>query len=215
MELDKARYITVEGPIGVGKTSLVQLLGEYFNAHTVLETVEDNPFLKEFYRNRERYAFQTEMFFLLSRYRQQMSLSQYNLFNRVTITDYIFDRNRIFAYINLNNDEIRLYEDVYSILRNKIPKPDLLIYLQADIDTLKKRINMRGRAFEKNISDEYLDGVNKAFNNYFFHYTQSPILIVNANDINFVERKEDLKDLIKKILSHKKGREYYSPLGSI
>ena len=215
MELDKARYITVEGPIGVGKTSLVQLLGEYFNAHTVLETVEDNPFLKEFYRNRERYAFQTEIFFLLSRYRQQMSLSQYNLFNRVTITDYIFDRNRIFAYINLNNDEIRLYEDVYSILRNKIPKPDLLIYLQADIDTLKKRINMRGRAFEKNISDEYLDGVNKAFNNYFFHYTQSPILIVNANDINFVERKEDLKDLIKKILSHKKGREYYSPLGSI
>ncbi|HAP67124.1 MAG TPA: deoxynucleoside kinase [Nitrospinae bacterium] len=215
MELDKARYIAIEGPIGIGKTSLVQLLGEYFNAHTVLETVEDNPFLKEFYKNRERYAFQTEMFFLLSRYRQQMSLSQYNLFNRVTITDYIFDRNRIFAYINLNNDEIRLYEDVYSILRHKIPKPDLLIYLQADIDTLKKRINMRGRAFEKNINNEYLDGVNKAFNNYFFHYTQSPILIVNANDINFVERKEDLKDLIKKILSHKKGREYYSPLGSI
>ena len=215
MELDKARYIAIEGPIGVGKTSLVQLLGEYFNAHTVLETVEDNPFLEGFYRNRERYAFQTEMFFLLSRYRQQMSLSQYNLFNRVTITDYIFDRNRIFAYINLNNDEIRLYEDVYSILRHKIPKPDLLIYLQADIDTLKKRINMRGRAFEKNINNEYLDGVNKAFNNYFFHYTQSPILIVNANDINFVERKEDLKDLIKKILSHKKGREYYSPLGSI
>lgn len=215
MELDKARYIAIEGPIGVGKTSLVQLLGEYFNAHTVLETVEDNPFLGEFYRNRERYAFQTEMFFLLSRYRQQMSLSQYNLFNRVTITDYIFDRNRIFAYINLNNDEIRLYEDVYSILRHKIPKPDLLIYLQADIDTLRKRIKMRGRVFEKNISDEYLDVVNKAFNNYFFHYTQSPILIVNANDINYVERKEDLKDLIKKILSHKKGREYYSPLGSI
>ncbi len=215
MELDKARYIAIEGPIGVGKTSLVQLLGEYFNAHTVLETVEDNPFLEGFYRNRERYAFQTEMFFLLSRYRQQMSLSQYNLFNRVTITDYIIDRNRIFAYINLNNEEIRLYEDVYSILKHKIPKPDLLIYLQADIDTLKKRIKMRGRVFEKNISDEYLDEVNKAFNNYFFHYTQSPILIVNANEINFVEKKEDLKDLIKKILSHKKGREYYSPLGSI
>ncbi|MBI3585311.1 MAG: deoxynucleoside kinase [Nitrospinae bacterium] len=215
MELDKARYIAIEGPIGVGKTSLVQLLGEYFNAHTVLETVEDNPFLEGFYKNRERYAFQAEMFFLLSRYRQQMSLSQYNLFNRVTITDYIFDRNRIFAYINLNDDEIRLYEDVYSILRHKIPKPDLVIYLQADIDTLKKRINMRGRVIEKNISDEYLDGVNKAFNNYFFHYTQSPILIVNANEINFIERKEDLKDLIKKILSHKKGREYYSPLGSI
>ncbi|OGW06552.1 MAG: deoxyadenosine kinase [Nitrospinae bacterium RIFCSPLOWO2_01_FULL_39_10] len=215
MELDKARYIAIEGPIGVGKTSLVQLLGEYFNAHTVLETVEDNPFLEGFYRNRERYAFQTEMFFLLSRYRQQMSLSQYNLFNRVTITDYIIDRNRIFAYINLNNEEIRLYEDVYSILKHKIPKPDLLLYLQADIDTLKKRIKMRGRVFEKNISDEYLDEVNKAFNNYFFHYTQSPILIVNANEINFVEKKEDLKDLIKKILSHKKGREYYSPLGSI
>lgn len=214
MELDKARYIAIEGPIGVGKTSLVQLLGEYFNAHTVLETVEDNPFLEGFYRNRERYAFQTEMFFLLSRYRQQMSLSQYNLFNRVTITDYIIDRNRIFAYINLNNEEIRLYEDVYSILKHKIPKPDLLIYLQADIDTLRKRIKMRGRVFEKNISDEYLDEVNKAFNNYFFHYTQSPILIVNANEINFVEKKEDLKDLIKKILSHKKGREYYSPLGS-
>jgi len=215
MELDKARYIAIEGPIGVGKTSLVQLLGEYFNAHTVLETVEDNPFLEGFYRNRERYAFQTEMFFLLSRYRQQMSLSQYNLFNRVTITDYIIDRNRIFAYINLNNEEIRLYEDVYSILKHKIPKPDLLLYLQADIDTLKKRIKMRGRVFEKNISDEYLDEVNKAFNNYFFHYTQSPILIVNANEINFVEKKEDLKDLIKKILSHKKGSEYYSPLGSI
>src|SRR3989304_3860476 len=127
MELDKARYIAIEGPIGVGKTSLVQLLGEYFNAHTVLATVEDNPFLEGFYRNRERYAFQTEMFFLLSRYRQQMSLSQYNLFNRVTINDYIIDRNRIFAYINLNNEEIRLYEDVYSILKHKIPKPDLFV----------------------------------------------------------------------------------------
>jgi len=215
MEFDKIRYIAVEGPIGVGKTSLVQLLGEYLNAHIVLEAIEDNPFLEGFYKNSDRYGFQTEMFFLLSRYRQQMSLLQYNLFNSITIADYIFDRNRIFAYINLNSDEIRLYEDVYSILKHKISKPDLLIYLQADIDTLRKRISRRGRVFERNITDEYLDEVNKAFNNYFFHYTQSPILIVNANEINFVDRKEDLKDLIKKILSHKKGREYYSPLGSI
>ncbi len=215
MEFDKIRYIAVEGPIGVGKTSLVQLLGEYLNAHIVLEAIEDNPFLEGFYKNSDRYGFQTEMFFLLSRYRQQMSLLQYNLFNSITIADYIFDRNRIFAYINLSSDEIRLYEDVYSILKHKISKPDLLIYLQADIDTLRKRISRRGRVFERNITDEYLDEVNKAFNNYFFHYTQSPILIVNANEINFVDRKEDLKDLIKKILSHKKGREYYSPLGSI
>ncbi|MBI3599678.1 MAG: deoxynucleoside kinase [Nitrospinae bacterium] len=213
--MDKARYIAIEGPIGAGKTSLARLLGERFNANIVLETVEDNPFLEGFYKNKDSYAFQTEMFFLLSRYRQLIELVQHNLFNRVTITDYIFDRNRIFAYINLSSDEIRLYDEVYSLLKPRLPTPDLLIYLQADIDILKARIKARGRGFEKGIADEYLDEVNKSFNNYFFHYNQSPLLIVNTNEIDFVERKGDLEDLIKKILSHKKGTEYYSPLGSV
>ncbi len=212
--MDKARYIAIEGSIGAGKTSLARLLGERFNANVVLETVEDNPFLEKFYKNKEKYTFQTEMFFLLSRYRQIIELSQHNLFNRVAITDYIFDRNRIFAYINLTSDEIRLYDEVYSLLKHRVPIPDLLIYLQADIDTLKIRIKSRGRGFEKGIADEYLDEVNKSFNNYFFHYNQSPLLIVNTNEIDFVDRKGDLEDLIKKILSHKKGVEYYSPLGS-
>jgi deoxyadenosine/deoxycytidine kinase len=209
--MDKARYIAIEGPIGVGKTSLARLLGERFKAQVVLETVEDNPFLEGFYKNKDSYVFQTEMFFLLSRYRQLIELAQHNLFNRVTITDYIFDRNRIFAYINLSSDEIRLYDEVYSLLKPRVPTPDLLIYLQADIDTLKTRIKTRGRGFEKGIAGEYLDEVNKSFNNYFFHYSQSPLLIVNTNEIDFVERRGDLEDLIKKILSHKKGVEYYSP----
>jgi deoxyadenosine/deoxycytidine kinase len=215
MKLDRAWYVAIEGPIGVGKTSLARLLSEYLNGDILLDlendSGEDNPFLEGFYREKDKYVFQTEIFFLLNRYRQQKKLYQHNLFSRVTITDYIFDRNKIFAYINLKGDEIRLYEDIYSVLKHKVISPDLLIYLQADMDTLKKRIKIRGRNFEKDIIDEYLDEVNKAFNNYFFHYNQSPLLIVNTNEIDFVEKKGDLEDLIKKILSHKKGTEYYSP----
>lgn len=214
MKFDRAGYIVIEGPIGVGKTSLALLLAQYLDGRLILENIEDNPFLEGFYRDKKRYAFQTEIFFLLNRYGQQAELSQYNLFNRVTITDYIFDRNRIFAYINLNSTEIKLYEEIFSILRDRIFAPDLLIYLQADVDTLKDRIMKRKRGFEKGISEEYLDDVNKAFNSYFFNYTQSPLLIVNTNGIDFIENKKDFEDLLKKVLSHKKGIEYYSPLGS-
>src|SRR3989338_5919758 len=160
MKFDRAGYIAIEGPIGVGKTSLALLLAQYLDWRLILENIEDNPFLEGFYRD-------------INRYGQQAELSQYNLFNRVTITDYIFDRNRIFAYINLNSTEIKLYEEIFSILRDRIFAPDLLIYLQADVDTLKDMIMKRRRCFEKGISEEYLDDVNKAFNSYFFNYTQS------------------------------------------
>lgn len=218
MDLNKIRYIAVEGPIGVGKTSLTKMLGEYFDASVVMDpefdSEGDNSILKNFYRDTKRYAFQTEMFFMISRYKQQIELLQHNLFSKVTVADYIFDRSKIFAYINLSDYEIRLYEDIYSILKLKVPKPDFLIYLQADIDTLKKRIRIRGRNFEKYITDDYIDEMSRTFNHYFFHYIQSPILIINTDEIDFVRKKGDFEDLIKKILSHKKGIEYYSPLGS-
>jgi deoxyadenosine/deoxycytidine kinase len=212
--MNESKYIAIEGPIGVGKTSLAVKLVKHFNARSINENVEGNPFLSDFYDSRKNYAFQTQMFFLLSRYKQQMSIQQPNLFNQVTISDYIFDRDRIFAYINLDEDEIRLYEEVYSILKPKIPRPDMVIYLQANLDIILERIQHRGRKFEIKIDPSYLEEVNKAFNNYFFHYKDAPLLIINTNKINFVEKEEDFDQLIKKIKSHKKGVEYYCPLGS-
>jgi deoxyadenosine/deoxycytidine kinase len=208
-----ARYIVTEGPIGVGKTSLTSLLAGELGARLVLEQAEDNPFLSDFYRDSARYRFQTQMFFLLSRYQQQEEMVQPDLFTRITISDYLFAKDRIFAYLNLNDQELSLYEQIYKMLEPKIVRPDLVIFLQADTDTLLKRIKQRGRSFEKEINPEYIAQVNEAYNHYFFRYSETPLLVINTSDIDFVHRREDLDDLLKQILSMKQGTLYYVPKG--
>jgi deoxyguanosine kinase len=205
------RYIVTEGPIGVGKTSLTSLLAEELGARLVFERAEDNPFLTDFYRDPSRYRFQTQMFFLLSRFSQQREMAQPDLFTQITISDYLFDKDRIFAYLNLDEHELALYEQFYKILEPKIVKPDLVIFLQADTDTLLRRIKQRGRPFEKEISDDYLAAVNEAYNHFFFRYTDTPLLVINTSDIDYVHRREDLDDLLKQVLSMKQGTRYYVP----
>ena len=205
------RYIVTDGPLGVGKTSLTTLLAKELGAHLVLEQAEENPFLAHFYRDPARYRFQTQMFFLLSRFSQHQEMAQPDLFTRNTISDYLFDKDRIFAYLNLDENELALYEQVYKILEPKIIRPDLVIFLQADADTLLRRIKQRGRPYEKEISPDYLSSVNEAYNQFFFRYTDTPLLVINTSDIDFVHRREDLDDLLKQILNMKQGTQYYVP----
>ncbi len=206
------RYLVTEGPIGVGKTSLTSLLADELNARLILERAEDNPFLPDFYKNSTRYRFQTQMFFLLSRFSQQQEMIQPDLFTRITISDYLFDKDRIFAYLTLDEHELPLYEQVYKILEPKIVKPDLVIFLQADTDMLLRRIRQRGRSFEKEINHDYIAAVNEAYNNFFFHYNDTPLLVINTSDIDFVHRREDLDDLLKQIMNMKQGTQYYVPV---
>ena len=208
------RFIAVEGAIGAGKTSLVNLLGENYGARLILEETESNPFISKFYEDKEAYSFQTQVFFLLSRYKQYMQLAQRDLFNSVVVIDYLFQRDKIFARLNLEDHEYNLYEQIFSLIDLKTPKPDLVIYLQASTEILHERVAKRGRDYEAFIDPDYLDSVNKAFNNFFFYYSETPLLVINTNEIDFVEKKCDLDELIKKINSHKIGREYYNPLGS-
>ncbi len=206
-------YIAVEGPIGVGKTTLVQRLAEHFPAKTVVEVVEENPFLPDFYRDQEKYAFQTQLFFLLSRYRQQQELWQPDLFNRYIFSDYIFSKDRIFAQLTLSDNEMLLYDQVFQILDTRVLKPDLVVYLQARIEMLLERIKRRGRTFEKNFDAEYLKRLASTYNDYFFHYSDTPLLVVDTSDINVVDSEEDFQDLVRSILRHRGGMEFYKPLG--
>ncbi|MDA8422666.1 MAG: deoxynucleoside kinase [Nitrospiraceae bacterium] len=210
--LRHTKYIVTEGPIGVGKTSLTSLIAEELGARLILERAEDNPFLADFYRDPARYRFQTQMFFLLSRFSQQQELAQPDLFTRITMSDYLFDKDRIFAYLNLDENELTLYEQFYRILEPKIMRPDLVIFLQADTDTLLKRIKMRARPFEKELNYEYIAAVNEAYNQFFFRYADTPLLVINTSDIDFVHRREDLDDLLKQILDMKQGTQYYVPV---
>ncbi len=210
-DVHHTRYIVTDGPLGVGKTSLTTLLAEELGARLVLEQAEENPFLTDFYRDPARYRFQTQMFFLLSRFSQQQEMAQPDLFTRITISDYLFDKDRIFAYLNLDDNELALYEQFYKILEPKIVRPDLVIFLQADTDTLLRRIKQRGRSFEKEISLDYIAAVNEAYNQFFFRYSDTPLLVINTSDIDFVHRREDLDDLLKQILGMKQGTQYYVP----
>lgn len=212
--LIEPRFIAVEGAIGAGKTSLATLLGRQFDAKLILEKDETNPFLPQFYKDRDSLAFQTQIFFLLSRYHQYQNLAQRDLFNSVVIIDYLFQRDPIFANLNLKGHELRLYDQIYNLIKTRIPKPDLVIYLQADTPTLKERIEKRNRDYETYIDWDYLDEVNKSINNFFFYYSETPLLVINTNEIDFVEKKGDLEELINKINCHRIGREYYNPLGS-
>ena len=208
------RYIAIEGPIGVGKTTLAELLAEQFGAKTLLEEVDTNPFLPKFYEDPKKYAFQTQVFFLLSRYQQQRELSQYDLFKNSVVSDYLFAKDRIFAYLNLDDDELALYEQLYRLIDARITKPDLVIYLQASSKVLIERIKKRGKDYEQGITEQYLERLVDAYNRYFFYYKETPLLVVNTSAIDFVNNREDREDLIKEIDSVKGGVQYYIPLGS-
>jgi deoxyadenosine/deoxycytidine kinase len=208
------RYIVVEGPIGVGKTSLVDLLSERLGARKLLEVAEDNPFLPNFYKNPRRYAFQTQLWFLLNRFRQQQDLLQFDLFRQTLVADYLFAKDKIFAYLTLEDHELSLYERVQALLQVRVPTPDLVIFLQASTEALVQRIAIRGKAYEREIDRKYLAELNEAYTHFFFHYAASPLLVVNTSDIDFVNRREDFEDLIKKIGETRAGMHYYVPLGS-
>ncbi|NIQ02181.1 MAG: deoxynucleoside kinase [Nitrospinaceae bacterium] len=212
--MQEPRLIAIEGAIGAGKTTLTRLLAKQFNAKMVLEVDEDNPFIDKFYEDRSAFAFQTQVFFLLNRYHQYQKLVQGDLFNSVVITDYLFQRDRIFAGLNLEGHELHLYEQLYNLIKIKIPKPDLVIFLQAETPVLHTRVEKRGRRFEQNMELGYLEEVNRAFNNFFFYYSETPLLVINTNKIDLAGEKFDIQELIHKINNHRIGREYYNPLGS-
>jgi deoxyguanosine kinase len=206
------RYIVVEGVIGVGKTSLARLLSERLQAKLVLEEVEENPFLKDFYRDRARYAFQTQMHFLFSRYQQQRGLRQMELFRERMVADYLFQKDRIFASLNLSERELALYERLVGWLELEIMKPDVVVYLQAHPDTLLERIGRRARPYEKEMERDYIRQLNEAYNHFFFHFIEAPLLVVNTNAIDFVNNPDDFEDLLTRILSHRQGTVYYAPI---
>jgi deoxyadenosine/deoxycytidine kinase len=209
----KFRSIAVEGPIGVGKTSFVELLAKRFDAFQVLEKV-DNPFLHDFYRDKPGAAFQAQLFFLLSRYRQLQELSQRDLFHQVTLADYIFPKDKIFAYLNLDDSELLIYDKLYAMLEPQVPQADLVIFLQAETRTLVERIKRRRRDYEQEISEAYVNEVNKAYNYYFFHYVQTPLLVIDTTSIDFVHQSEHLEELEGQIRKMDRGVQYYRHLGS-
>lgn len=210
-----ARYIAVEGPIGVGKTALARRLAQEFGSRTILERVEDNPFLKRFYDDPERYALQAQLSFTLERYRQQVDLDADELARTGAVADYLFAKDGIFAGITLSAEELGLYREIFQLLDRRIPRPDLVIYLEARPDVLLKRIRKRDREFERNISPQYLDRLTEAFRTFFHSYTETPLLVVNCSEIDFVEHGGDLADLIREVRGMKQGVQHYIPLGSL
>jgi deoxyguanosine kinase len=208
------RYLVVEGPIGVGKSSLANILGERLAARRLMEVVEENPFLASFYADRQKFAFQTQMFFLLSRFRQQQELLQQELFSDVTVSDYLFAKDRIFATLTLDPNELSLYERVFDALGPRVTKPDLVIYLQARLEVLMTRIRKRGREFERRFDSGYLEALCRSYNDFFFHYTDTPLLVVNTSDIDFVNNAEDLENLLQVVRQTRRGTVHYQPLSS-
>jgi len=206
-------YIAIEGPIGAGKTSLAKKLAEDFNARLILESIEENPFLPEFYKDRRKHALKTQILFLINRYQQQKELLQHDLFSKTIVCDYLFSKDRIFAALNLSKQELFIYEKIYSLLDTELPKPDLVVYLQASIDVLKKHIRKRGFDYEKPIDNTYLEQLAEAYNRFFFTYTETPLLTVNVSDIDFIKNKSDYENLVREILSSKRGTKHYVAIG--
>ena len=206
----KFRYIAIEGVIGVGKTTLVEALAERLDATQVLEEWEENPFLKPFYDGKAHSGFQTELFFLLSRYRQQRELAQRKLFADTLVADYVFEKSRLFAYLNLDDSDLLIFDKLYATLAEGLPKPDLIIYLQAPTDLLMRRIQGRGRPEERSIAREYIAELGQAYSHYFFHYDATPLLVVNTEDVDFSKRPEDVDDLLRQLRSLSGGTQYYT-----
>ncbi len=205
-------YIAIDGPIGVGKTSLAERLAERLEANSVFEEWKQNPFLQPFYDGKPGAAFQVELFYLLSRYRQQQELVQRKLFAEHSLCDYVFEKSKLFAYLNLEDNELLIYEKLYGLLAEGVPRPDLVIYLQAPTELLMKRIRARKRPEELRLSEEYLTEVNRAYNHYFFHYSQTPLLVVNTSDVDFVKNADDVDDLMRQLKNMGKGTQYYAPM---
>lgn len=204
-------FIAVEGVIGVGKTTFTHALRESLGAREVLEAVEENPFLDSFYSDRSRFAFQTQLFFLLSRFRQQTALLQTDLFQSAVVSDYLFQKDRIFASINLGDAEMELYDQILPLLERDLPKPDRVVYLRAELPVLLRRIEKRGRSFERNMDPDYLRALREAYDYFFFHFTAAPLLVVNTDKLNLVDDEAARADLIQRIVSHQKGTSYYNP----
>ena len=204
-------YIAIEGPIGVGKTSLAEIIADKLNTRKALENFEENPFLDNFYDSIEEYAFQTQMFFLLQRYKQQQEIKQLDVMQKGVVTDYMFDKDRLFASFTLSEPEMELYSRVSDILEQDIIKPDLVVYLQADTPLLMQYIKKRGRDLEKGVTSDYIDLVNQRYQEFFVNYEDTPLLIINTNNIDFVENPRDLDELLEIIQKPVQGTKYFNP----
>lgn len=211
MSAPLGRYVAVEGVIGVGKTSLARLLAERFRARLVLEEPEANPFLADFYKHPRRYAFQTQMFFLISRYKDLRERVHPDLFHEGIVADYLFQKDRIFANLNLSDRELALYNAIAPQLESEVPTPDLVVYLQASPEVIHQRIQQRGRHYERLMDPKYTATLAEAYNYFFFHYREAPLLVVSTDEMNFVDRRSDLEDLITRIEQHKEGVAYVNP----
>lgn len=209
-----SRYIVVEGPIGVGKTTLARILADAYNARLILEQVDENPFLRKFYDKPRQFAFQAQLFFLLTRYRQQRELAQQDLFSQNTVVDYLFAKDQIFAELNLDADELVLYRQLFGLLDARLPKPDLVVYLQARPDVLLARLRKRDRDYERRMAPEYIQKVAEAYRDFFFYYDDTPLLVVNSSEIDFVAHSDEMADLIREINGMGQGVQHYIPLGS-
>jgi len=208
-EMIKFRHIAIEGPIKAGKTKLAEILAERFKGRLILD-ITDNPYLKDFYEEKEGAAFLTQLVFLVNRYHQQVQLFQRDLFKEIIICDYIFEKDKIYAYQTLTDDELIVYEKIFNILVERVPKPDLVIYLQISNETFIKRIKERGNEIEKNISERYLEDINEAFDYFFFHYKASPLLVIKADELD-LDDESDIEEIIIQIEHMTRGTQYYVP----
>jgi len=214
--VNQHQYIVIEGVIGAGKTTLSQMISDRLECKCILEQHEQNPFLVDFYKDPQRYAFQTELFFLLSRYRQQIDeFTQTDLFQSCIIADYHFAKNRIFASITLDEREMKLYDTMITLLEREVVVPDLVVYLQSNTPRLMRNIKFRDREYERKMNPDYIEALVEAYNRFFFRYDACPLLVVNANELDFVHRPEQFKDLFNHIMNAPDGTTYYNPVGGL
>lgn len=212
MSSHNLKYIVVEGPIGVGKTSLAQRLADEFGSSLLLEHVEDNPFLERFYQNPREAALSTQLYFLLRRTKQLQEFKQTDIFSPVRVADFLIEKDRLFAQVTLNASEYELYEQVYSHLTIDAPTPDLVVYLQAPVEVLIQRIRKRGRGYERLIEAVYLEQLNDAYAKFFYDYEDAPCLIVNASEIDLINNDKDYDQLLREIINTEAGKRYFNPL---
>ncbi len=209
--MENSRYIVVEGPIGVGKTLLAEKIADSLGARLILEKNEENPFLPHFNRDKNRHAFQAQLFFLLARFRQLKDLNQLDLFQRVTVGDCLFDRDRLFATLNLDENECAMYDQIFNILRERVPQPDLVVYLSARTEVLWRRFK-ESRRRDDSMDFDYFKDVNEAYNRFFYHFDRAPLLVVNTSDVDFLNDEENFGHLLNEVKTHQKGVKHYIPL---
>jgi len=214
MHTERPRYIAVEGPIGVGKTTLAQILAERLGGRLICDALEENPFLADFNADRRKHAFQAQLFFLLSRFQQQQALFQQDLFSQSTVSDYLFAKDRIYASHALAPAELGMYDRLYELLGPRVVKPDLVVYLQARTEVLLHRIRKRARDSERHLDPAWIESLAKAYSEFFFHYEDTPLLVVNASDIDLEGNPEHVEPLLGVIRRHRKGTQHYVPLGT-